>query len=289
MEEDCSMELFNFSADESKRIHRAMTFIAKRELDFDPLSVRTLVVNTDNFEDACQEVARYYPALGLESGNARLVFNSARDGFHKILVNKAAIEGLSYIYTLVTEFVHLGNLSRYNADHGNIYRLEAEKAIADHYYEFLLWSKFQAMKIATRVHALMAWHEVNGEAQPEDGRYQFAQADFPGEMLGATLQALRQTETLAAWREGFWYLLEELVHYFGQLAFYQQEPQPAELDEHFPAELIDDMVGLDNVLAFYGTLLRSGDYPAWLTEKSTLRRCIVVMQEKGKEQFGEEG
>ncbi len=276
------MELFNFSADESRRIHRALSFIAKRELDFDPLSARTLVVKTENYEDACQEAARYYPALGLESGSARLVFNSAKDGFHKILVNKAAIDGLSYLFTLVTELVHLGNLSRYNADHGNIYRLEAEKAIADHYYEFLLWSKFQAMKIATRVHALMAWHEVNGEAPPEGGHYRFAQGAFPGEELGAALRNIRQAESMAVWREGFWELLEALSLYLGCLAFYQHEPRPDEVDERYPATLIEETVGQEHCLALYAALLAAEDYPGWLAEKRHIRRAIVGMQEQGK-------
>jgi len=279
------MEFFNFSADETKRINRALTFIGKQEVNLDRLSGRTLVVKTENFEEECEQVARYFPGLGLESGSARLVFNTAKDGDHKILVNKAAIEGLSYIHTLVTELVHLGNLSRYNADHGNVYRLEPEQAIADHYYEFLLWSKFQAMRIATRAHALVAWHEVNGEAPPAGGRYQFAQVAFPGEGVTAALQGAHQADTIAAWREGLWDLLEELALYFGRLAFYQHEPRPGDLDERFPAELIAATVGLDNCLAFYAALQRARDYPAWLTEKHTLRQVIVAMQEQGKQRF----
>jgi len=279
------MELFNFSAGETRQIHRALEFVAHREVDFDHLSARTLIVKTENFEDECQQVARYYPPLGLESCGARLVFNTTRDGNHKILVNKEGIEGLSYIHTLVTELVHLGNLSRYNVDHGNVYRLEPEQAIADHYYEFLLWSRFQAMRIATRAHALVTWHEVNGEAPPADGRYQFAQIAFPGEGVRAALAGMAQAGTLAAWREDLWNLLEELSLYFGRLAFYQQEAQPSDLDDRFPAALIEATVGLDNCLAFYAGLLRARDYPSWLAEKQALRRAVVAMQEQGKQRY----
>lgn len=282
------MEFFNFSAAEIGRINRALTFINTREVDLDRLSGRTVVVKTGNFEDECRQLARYYPHLGLESAGARLVFNTAREGDHTILVNREGIAGLSYIHSLATELVHLGNLSRYNADHGNVYRLEPGQAIADHYYEFLLWSKFLAMKIATRVHALVAWHEVNGEEAPADGRYRFAQTSFPDEGIRAALAAAQRAATLAAWREGYWDLLEELALYFGRLAFYQQEPRPAELDGRFPADIVGEVVGLDNCLAFYGTLLRARDYPAWLAEKHTLRRFIVAMQERGKERYGTE-
>ncbi len=279
------MEWFNFSAGEGKQIKRALEFIASQEVDLDRLANRTLIVKTENFEDACEEAARYFPGLGLESANGRLVFNTARDGLHKILINREKISGLSYIHALVTELVHLDNVSRYNEDHGNVYRLQAEQAIADHYYEFLLWSKFQAMRVATRVHALVAWHDLNGDAPPVDGRYQFAQPVFPGQGVGAALKSGARAETITAWRESLWDLLEELSFYFGQLAFYQHEPRPADLDDHFPAETLETLVGLDNCLAFYAALQRARDYPGWLTEKHALRRAIVTMQVHGSKRF----
>ena len=279
------MEMFNFSAGETSRINRALGFIGKQEVDLDRLASRTLIVKTENFADECEQVAPYFAGLGLENNNARLVFNTSKDGAHKILLNKANISGLSYIHTLVNELVHLGNLSRFNADHGNVYRLEPEQAIADHYYEFLLWTKFQAMKIATRAHALVSWHEVNGEALPDGGHYQFAQVVFPGEGINAALQGLQGAETIATWREGFWDLLEELAFYFGRLAFYQQEPRPGDLDEYFPAAAIEETVGLYNCLALYAALQAARDYPGWLAEKHNLRKAIVGMQEKGKQRY----
>ncbi|WP_310601382.1 hypothetical protein [Desulfobulbus sp.] len=279
------MEFCNFSEDEIRRINRALTFIGNKEVDLDRVSGRTTVIKTDDFENECRRLASYYPHLGLESAGARLVFDTDKDGGHKILLNRHGSDGLAGIHALATELVHLGNLSRYNADHGNVYRLNPEQAIADHYYEFLLWSHFLAMKIATRVHALAAWHEVNGAAPPVDGCYRFSQIAFPDQGLRAALIAAQQAEALSAWREGYWDLLEELARYFGRLAFYQQEPLPAELDERFPSELIREVVGLDNCLAFYGTLLRARDYPAWQAEKHTLRRFVLAMQEHGKDTF----
>lgn len=279
------MELFNFSAGESKRINRALTFISQQEVDLGGFTERTLVVKTENFEDACDEVARYFPELGLESIGARLVFNTAKEGSHKILVNKDAISGLSYIHTLVGEVVHLGNLSHFTSDHGNIYRLEPEQAIAQYFYEFLLWTKFQAMKIASRAHALIAWHELNGEEPPPDGRYQFAQVAFPGEGVRAALTVAEQAENRAAWRDGLWGFFAELTVYFGRLAFYQQEPRPLDLDELFPADRIESLIGMDNCLAFYAALLRAKNYPAWLAEKQAIRQAVVAMQEQGGRRF----
>jgi hypothetical protein len=268
------MELFNFSAGESKRINRALTFISQQEVDLGTFTERTLVVKTESFEDACDEIARTFPELGLESIGARLVFNTAKDGSHKILVNKDAISGLSYIHTLVGEVVHLGNLSRFTSDHGNIYRLEPEQAIAQYFYEFLLWTKFQAMKIASRAHALMAWHELNGEEPPPAGRYQFAQVAIPGEGVRAALMVAEQAENRAAWRDGLWGFLAELTLYFGRLAFYQQDPRPLDLDEHFPADRIESLIGMDNCLAFYGALLRARNYPDWLAENKPSARPL---------------
>lgn len=279
------MDLFNFSAGESQRINRALRFISQQEIDLNGFTDQTLVVKTENFEDACNELARTFPEIGLSTIKARLVFNTAKGGTHKILVNKDAIAGLSYIHTLVTELVHLGNLSCFTRDHGNIYRLHPEQAMAHSFYEFLLWSRFQAMKIASRAHALMAWHEVNGEESPVDGCYQFAQVRFSGEGLLAGLSVVEQDANRVAWREGFWEFLAALTLYFGQLAFYQYTPHPLELDEHFPADRIEALVGLDNCLAFYAALLRSNHYSAWLAEKQILRQAIVAMQEQGAQRF----
>ncbi len=279
------MEMFNFSTGETNRINLALGFIGKKEVDLERLADRTLIVKTENFADECEQLAAYYAHLGLENGNARLAYNPSANGNHKILVNKAAVAGLSYIHTLVTELVHLGNLSQYGADHGNVYRFEADQAIAEYYYEFLLWSKFQAMKIATRAHALVSWHEVNGEAPPADGRYQFAQVAFAVDDLNAGLQRLQTSETIAVWREEFWDVLEELVFYFGRLAFYQQTARPGDLDEQFPAEAIEETVGLDNCLALYAALQSARDYPRWRAEKQNIRKWIVAMQEQGKQRF----
>jgi hypothetical protein len=279
------MEMFNFSAGETSRINRALGFIGRQEVDLDRLTARTLVVKTENFDDECEQLAPYFAGLGLENSNARLVFNTAKDGGHKILINKAAITGLSYVHALVTELVHLANLSRYSAEHGNVYRLEPEQAIADHYYEFLLWTKFQAMRIATRAHALVSWHEVNGEAPPQGNRYQFAEVTFPGEGIKAALQRVEQAGTIAVWREGLWDLLEEMAFYLGRLAFYQQEARPGDLDACFPAVPIEETVGLVNCLSFYAALQAARNYPGWLAEKHTIRKAIVGMQEQGRQRY----
>lgn len=276
------MEMFNFSAGESSRFNRALTFITKKEADFDGLGDGILIVKTENFEDECEQLASYYPALGLENGHARLVFDTTKGGRHKILVNKAAISGLSYIHTMVTQMVHLANLSRYAAEYGNVYRFEAEQAIEHSYYEFLLWTKFQAMKIGTRAHALVSWHEVNGEAAPADGRYQFGAIHFDSAPVAASLEQLQEAGDIAAWRELFWDLLEELAFSFGLMAFYQQTARPRDLDERFPEPAIERMVGLDNCLALYASLQQARTFDQWQEQKKNIRAAIVAMQEKGR-------
>ena len=279
------MEMFNFSGDETGRINRALGFVGSKEVDLGPLLARTVIVKTENFADECEQLAPYFAPLGLEDGSARLVFNPAKDGLHKILLNKEAISELSYIHSLVIQLVHLGNLSHFNQESGNIYRLEAEQAIADYYYEFLLWTRFQALKIATRAHALVSWHEVNGEEPPVNGRYQFSQVGFPVEPVGECLYQLVQAGDIGVWREEFWGLLEELATYFGRLAFYQQTAHPAEVDERFPADAINETVGLENCLMLYASLQAARDYEGWKHMRGEMRRAVVAMQDFGKIRF----
>ncbi|MGD9950873.1 MAG: hypothetical protein AB7U29_20765 [Desulfobulbus sp.] len=279
------MEMFNFSSAETKRINRALGFISSKEVDLDPLLARTLIVKTENYEDECEQLAPYFALLGLEDGSARLVFNTEKEGTHKILLNKEAISGLSYLHSLITQLVHLGNLSHFNSEHGNIYRLKAEQAIADYYYEFLLWTRFQAMKIATRAHALASWHEVNGDEPPPAGRYQFSQVGFPVEPVGECLYQLVQAGDIGVWREGFWGLLEELATYFGRLAFYQQTANPTEIDTLFPADAIDETIGLESCLMLYAALQATRDYESWKEMRVNMRRAVVAMQDRGKERF----
>ncbi len=279
------MEIINFSTIEKGLFTKSLTFINNKEVDFGQLPASILIVKTDNFIDECEELAPYYSSIGLENNNARLVFNPGRGGGHKILINQQAIRGLSYIHAMVTELVHLSNLVQYSGDHGNIYRFTPDKGIAQYYYEFLLWTKFQAMRVATRAHALMSWHEVNGAEPPADGRYQFAQVNFPGEGVGAALEQLRNAEDIVVWREMLWGLLEALSFYLGTLSFYQQVPRPQELDDRFPAAALEEMIGLDNCLAFYEALQRATDYPAWLEQRQNIRKAIVAMQEQGKKRY----
>lgn len=279
------MELCNFSSEETQQINLALGFFSAREVDLPPLLARTLIVKTQHFADECTQLSGRYPELGLEDGAARLVFNTAQDGHHKILVNQQAITGLSFIHALATQLVHLGNLHQFNSEHGNIYRMSAEQAIADHYYEFLLWTRFQAMKIATRAHALVSWHAVNGDAPPAEGRYQFAHVSFAVAPLNDALEQLTAATEVVAWREAFWDFLEELMGYLGQLAFYQNTANPAELDAAFPADRIEQEIGLENCLLFYAALQTASDYPAWKEMRTNLRRSVVAMQEHGKQRF----
>ncbi|MBM9535838.1 hypothetical protein [Desulfobulbus alkaliphilus] len=279
------MELLNFSTAETARFNKALTFVNSKEIDIDLLAPATLIVKTENYEDECEQLTPYYACLGVENWNARMVYNPVRGGNHKILVNKGAISGLSYIHSMVTELVHLVNFSRYGADHGNVYRFDPEMAIGQYYYEFLLWTKFQAMKIATRAHALLSWHEVNGDDPPADGCYRFAAVDLASTGLIESLERMRQAADIAVWREGLWTVLEEMVLYFGRLTFYQQEPRPWEVDERFPQAGIEEVVGLENSLIFYALLQQTGEYDQWLEQKGNFRKVIVAMQEQGRQLF----
>ncbi len=279
------MEMFNFSAAESGRFNQALSFIPREEMDLDLLPASTLIIKTENFFEECEQLAPYYSGLGLENSDARLVFHPAKGGGHKILVNKEAINGHSYVHTLVTHLVHLSHLIPYNTEHGNVYRFTQEQAIDHHYYEFLLWTKFRAMAVSTRAHALMAWHTVNGEDLPQDGCYQFAQVNFHTNLVAGALELLQGAGTIAVWREGFWDLLEELVLYFGRLAFYQQTARPQELDETFPAAALEQLIGLENALALYAALQQARDYAGWQEQKRNIRRAIVAMEEHGKGLF----
>ncbi|NLX19750.1 MAG: hypothetical protein GXY53_10805 [Desulfobulbus sp.] len=272
------MELFNFSAEEVKLINRSFKFVGGKELGLDDFSDRTLIIQTENFGDACADVSRYFPEIGLENMNARLVFNTSRTGYHKILINKETISDLSYIHTIINEAVHLWNLHQFVNEHGNVYRLDPEQAIQCYFNEFLLWSKFQAMRVATRAHALSVWHTVNGEEPPADGRYRFIWVSVPLDNLLGSLRDMAQTTISASLREKFWRFLEESALYFGRLAFYQREPLPMALDEQFPATQIDDVVGLNNCLSFYAALQRATQYSAWNDEKTAIRRAVIAMQ-----------
>lgn len=276
------MEWFNFAAAEVQRIKQALTFIQKNEVDINLLPPNIVIVKTENYFDECEQLAPYYSNLGLEHVQARLVFNPSPDGNQKILVNKEQISGLSYVPTIVTELVHLANLLRYNRDCGNIYRFTSEQGIQHYYYEFLLWTKFQAMKISTRAYALLSWHEINGAAPPKDGCYQFAHVELTSKGLLAGLEHLQQTQEIAVWREGFWDVLEELAFYFGRLAFYQQTAQPLAVDDKFPEAAIEEAIGIGPCLAFYKGMLQTKDYAGWLENRQGLRKTIIAMEDHGK-------
>ncbi len=278
------MALFNFSARETAQIEQALGFVHRQEAD-PALAAAVLIVKTAEFADECDRLAPYYPLLGLENRNSRLVFDASRQGGHKILVNQETISGLSYVHTLIGDLVHLANLGQYAAEHGNFYRFDQEQAIAHHWHEFLLWSRFQAMRVATRAFSLCNWHEANGEVPPMDGCYRFEGFECHSPGLEQSLQVLCEAVEIGAWREGLWDLLEEMALSFGRMAFLQQEPRPEQVDGRFPAEAIKLTVGLDNALALYGVLLEARDYDGWRQRRRAIRTVILDMQERGRARF----
>ncbi len=122
------MQLDNLSSRETALLTRALAFVRPAEMD-PALTAAVRIVKTDNFADECDQVARYYAPLGLETPASRPVFDKGRNPGHRILLNNAAISGLSFLHTLVGDLVHLANLCRYSADHGNVYRFTQEQAI----------------------------------------------------------------------------------------------------------------------------------------------------------------
>ncbi|MDX9835804.1 MAG: hypothetical protein RBT36_11430 [Desulfobulbus sp.] len=278
------MQLDNFSSRETALLTRALTFVPPAEMDPAVLDA-VHIVKTATFAEDCDQLVHYYAPLGLETRNSRPVFDTGRSGRHRILLNEGEISGLSFLHTLVADLVHLANLRRYAADHGNVYRFTQEQSIDHAWYEFFIWTRFQAMKIATRAHALVIWHEVNGEQPPVDGCYRFNRVNLASAGMTASLEHLRRADDLAVWRAELWDLLQELALYFGRLAFYQRDPRPADLDESFPEQVLKETVGLDNVLALYRVLLQADSYDLWCGQWDTIRATVLAMQEYGRRHY----
>lgn len=278
------MELINFTDGEIALCKRFVAYIRPQEAAVNRLGARTQVVKTEHFEDECRRLAAYYPAIGLEHGNARFFFDASKEGRHRILLNATALSGLSWLYALVHELVHLHNLERYNQDVGNVYRLTQESALTQYYYEFLLWSKFQAMTIATRVHALAAWHDKNGEAPPPGGCYQFAQVSFQATDVEHSLNVLQGATTLALWREQLWEVLADLALYLGKIAFFQPGADPAQVDPAFPDHLAQGQLG-PHVLTYASMLQQCADYDHWQEQKAAIRQIILAMQTHGQDLY----
>lgn len=275
----------NCTSSGQARIQQAIGFITKSDtpLVLDYLAIE--IVQSDNFEQECEQLAAYFPPLGLESLQSRLVFNPTKGGTHTVLINQAAISGLAAVHAVVTQLIHLANLLQYSVDHGNVYRYDQERSVASYYYEFLLWSKFQAMKIATRCHALTNWHAINGDAPPADGCYRFTQGPIPIDGVRAALHHLAGTSDTAAWRNGLWDLLEELSYYFGMLAFYQPHNLGKRIDEGLIGNQLVEVVGSGPCNEFAAALDRAGNYDGFLREKQRIREAVLIMQEAGKARF----
>ena len=72
------------------------------------------------------------------------------------------------------------------------------------------------------------------------------------------------------------------IHY---TKLYEQTANPAEIDDHFPEEAIEETIGLENCLMFYAALQATREYTSWKDMRANMRRAIVGMQDRGKERF----
>lgn len=279
------MDYINFTTVETDKMEKALRFVTRSECDSTLFPHDLPVIKTDTYLQDCEKLLDPERTIGTESPYATVVFPNNRTSSHKVLVNGSKFNDLSYVYSVTNELIHLYNFMRFFQDNGHLYTFTQEKMVERNFHEFLLWSKFQAKKISTRTFLLMKWHEAHGDAPPEDGRYQFEGISVDNKSLLSCLDELIHADNVTNVREFLWILIGELALYFGNLAFYQQEPKPEELDGDFPAQTLDAWLGLDTVLHFYHVLLGCDSYEKWLEIKMDLRRCIISMEKQCKQTF----
>ncbi|WP_028581262.1 hypothetical protein [Desulfogranum japonicum] len=279
------MEFFNFSSQEKKKIQKALRFITQEELDIFSLPTDLPVIRTENFQSECEEFIDPERILGTENDRGVVIFPNNRTAKHKIILNKELIQGISYVYSLSKELIHLYNFLRFFKDHGHLYTFNQDKLIQTYYFEFLLWTKFQARKISTRTYLLMNWHETHGEESPKDGHYTFSGINIQTTPVLNRLEQLTKTTDSPALRENLWELFNDLASYLGELAFYQNQPAPSSIDEDYPVQILDQWLGEKNVLRMYGLLLSCQKYDDFTTIQQGLRACILNMEEHCKNCF----
>ncbi len=276
------MEFINFSETEISKINKALSFIAKQELNPSIIPTDLPVTQTDSFLNDCEQFLDPERTIGTENMFATLVFPNNRTSTHKLFLNKAKINGLSYIHSLTGELVNLNNFCYFFKENGHMYTFTPEKMMERYYHEFLLWSKFLAAKVSTRVYMLMMWHEVNGDAPPADGKYQFEEITLGGHNVGVCLDNLEKLEKIEEVRDMYWDLLVELSIYFGMLSFYQKEADPTNIDPTFPADSLDKWLGMDDVLRLYQLMQNVGNYTQWAEHSNEVRKCVIRMEQHCK-------
>ncbi len=277
------MEFINFSSTERQHIEKALGFITKTECDTTLFPADLPIIKTENYLQDCEKLLDPERTIGTESPYATVIFPNNRTSTHKVLVNGSKFDGLAYVFSITTELIHLHNFMLFFKDNGHLYTFTQEKMVERNFHEFLLWSKFQAKKISTRTFLLTKWHEVNGEAPPAGGQYQFEGISIDNTALLRCLDEVTTSDNVTDMRELFWFFIGELALYFGSLSFYQQEPQPELLDSAFPVETLDKWVGMETLLQFYTLLLSCSSYQEWLKVKQELRTCVLAMEKQCKQ------
>ncbi len=282
---EVQMEFFNFSSQEKKTIQQALGFITGEELNMSSLPAELPVIKTENFTSECTEFIDPERTLGTENDHGVVIFPNNRTAKHKIILNKDLIQGVSYVYSLSKELIHLYNFHRFFEDHGHLYTFNQDKLIQTYYFEFLLWTKFQARKISTRTYLLMKWHETHGDEPPEGGRYSFSGINIHTQSVQTRLEQLTTAPDGNRMREILWDLFSDLAIYFGELAFYQNQPAPSSLDEKYPNQVLDEWLGEENTLRMYGLLLSCTKYTDFTGIQKDLRSCILQMEQHCKNRF----
>ncbi len=273
------MEFHNFSDAEVDILNKGLKFIGNKDINPTVLPDDLMIIKTDDYTNCWEEFIYPEENIGTEDIYGRLILPNPKMDKYVILLNKETIKGLSYAQTLTHQFIHLADFIEYSEENGNPYRLTNEELVDSFYYEFLLWTKFHAKKISVRSFALLSWHQVNGDAPPENGQYQFQDIDFNTQALGKGIIAIDNNKNSAQLREEFWGLLLDLVFYFGRLSVYQNTADPAALDENFSGDDLDRVVGPGNWFSLYQLLQSTINYTQWQQKKGAIRDLIVNMEE----------
>ena len=100
------------------------------------------------YKYAIDEEKEYYDKYGYSTsrGNFSITLENNKPNF-KLIINSSVFEDFQYFSTLTHEFTHALDFSEYINKYGNPITMDREMKKDNYYFEFFLWTEFNAKKI----------------------------------------------------------------------------------------------------------------------------------------------
>jgi len=274
------MEYVNCSQKDINSIEQVIKYLLDNGYICEDNTKNVIWVKTN---DIVSSNEKYCPEIGkvdlsnCNTLNGRVITPDKNDGKFYILITEDSFNSDQYIHTIAHEMIHVDDIINDISINGIPYYYSKEDIIKKKYHEFMCWTEFHAKKIGTLVYCIFLYHYHNGPERPKDGVYEFEGVDFRAyDVIEALIKKPERKVSIRY--DWFWECIDALVAYLGRLSAFYKAEDIENIDAKFPAQIVNEILGINNVNKLYKILYNMEIYDDFKENSEEISKIFLYMQ-----------